>query len=156
MSQGNIVKQVREELGLTQTALSERMGFNRSYLNQVESGKRPVTRAIIKSLEVLRAGVTNGPPMQQGVEKRSKEEAEFSGLVQEDNARYAERMVAFRRVERERMTAEEMRRAAIEHVIDYFAEAGRLEDMDGLSVALYNVRQRLPLADFNDPNRREK
>jgi transcriptional regulator with XRE-family HTH domain len=49
---GQRVKALREKLGLTQTELSERMGFSRNYISIVEGGHEP-SRKFVQALELI-------------------------------------------------------------------------------------------------------
>lgn len=50
MTQGERVRQVRKELGLTLEKFGERIGLKKSGLSQIENGKNSVTDQVIKSI----------------------------------------------------------------------------------------------------------
>jgi transcriptional regulator with XRE-family HTH domain len=55
---GGIVRRLREERGLTQSALANRLSISTSYLNQIESDQRPLTAQVLVELSrVLRVDV---------------------------------------------------------------------------------------------------
>lgn len=47
---GENIKQRREEAGLTQAVLAERAGIHRTFLNQVENGRKGVTIGVLVRL----------------------------------------------------------------------------------------------------------
>lgn len=50
MTQGERIRQVRKELGLTLEKFGERIGLKKSGLSQIENGKNSVTDQVIKSI----------------------------------------------------------------------------------------------------------
>jgi phage repressor protein C with HTH and peptisase S24 domain len=54
------VKNLRERLGLTQLAFADRMLFDRSYIGQVEGGKREPGPRFIRQLEILEREAESG------------------------------------------------------------------------------------------------
>jgi len=59
------LKALRLRAGLTQEALAEKAGIDRSWLNQMETGKRPITRSPAAKL----AAVFGVSPAELGAEK---------------------------------------------------------------------------------------
>lgn len=49
---GNRIRKLREQRGLTQAALAEKMIISPSYLNQIESDARPLNKRVLKKLEL--------------------------------------------------------------------------------------------------------
>jgi DNA-binding XRE family transcriptional regulator len=62
---GTNIKQRREEAGLTQASLAERAGIHRTFLNQVENGRKGITTAVLVRLAV--ALDTSPPDLVQGL-----------------------------------------------------------------------------------------
>ena len=50
MTQGERVRQVRKELGLTLEKFGERIGMKKNSISQIENGKNSVTDQVIKSI----------------------------------------------------------------------------------------------------------
>ncbi|HXK56371.1 MAG: DUF2083 domain-containing protein [Gammaproteobacteria bacterium] len=52
---GSRIRKLREQRGLTQTALAEKMIISPSYLNQIENDARPLNKRVLKKLELALA-----------------------------------------------------------------------------------------------------
>ena len=46
------IKQAREDLGLKQFEMADKLNISREYLNYLENDKKPITIAIIKKLKM--------------------------------------------------------------------------------------------------------
>jgi transcriptional regulator with XRE-family HTH domain len=87
MDLANRVRQRREELGLSQEQLADRMGYSsRSSINKIEKGRPCSQKIIVRLADALGVGIPYLMGWEEKIKKNPKETAElhFEILMDED------------------------------------------------------------------------